>query len=372
MKNGFGGVTDLVAEPDYRAVRLSWTCEQSIGLLGFNIRYCEIAHWAMKTRCREQNILLKPEREQIGVDIDEPVIRLHMTGLNRFEAAVTNLRMLTNYSINVWPNYGENSPSFINHDKSIDQLDQLPTFVETKSFAAKTSRCLANTSDIEVQTGPYFRGKISVEGSTGSSCAIYGNRSSEQSVYVLTINHDLCGSKILNNGSRIETMVIVHENREILTHNSRRYMVVCTFTPEVYSLTASVSVPNHLLKKVLDRMREKQFQLSSAVITTNSTRNGSTGSSLMKPFKNKVFPYRRDDEFRSKQSSHLRDSRMLAEDSHAKWVKHVNESTSSFPNDYNRFWLHDKLTIGSMCLIVIMGICLLLAFIKKRSRQNRL
>ena len=130
---GFGGVTDLIAEPDYRAVRLSWTCEQSIGLLGFNIRYCEIAHWAMKTRCREQNILLKPEREQIGVDIDEPVIRLHMTGLNRFEAAVTNLRMLTNYSINVWPNYGENSPSFINHDKSIDQLDQLPTFVETKS-----------------------------------------------------------------------------------------------------------------------------------------------------------------------------------------------------------------------------------------------
>lgn len=44
-------------------------------------------------------------------------------------------------------------------------------------------------------------------------------------------------------------MIIVHENREILTHNSRRFLVVCNFPAETYSFTASVDVPPHLLKR---------------------------------------------------------------------------------------------------------------------------
>ena len=44
-------------------------------------------------------------------------------------------------------------------------------------------------------------------------------------------------------------MIIVHENKEILTHNSRRFLVVCNFPSDIYTLTASVDVPPHLLKK---------------------------------------------------------------------------------------------------------------------------
>lgn len=44
-------------------------------------------------------------------------------------------------------------------------------------------------------------------------------------------------------------MIIVHENKEILTHNSRRFLVVCNFPSDTYTLTASVDVPPHLLKK---------------------------------------------------------------------------------------------------------------------------
>lgn len=44
-------------------------------------------------------------------------------------------------------------------------------------------------------------------------------------------------------------MIIVHENREILTHNSRRFLVVCNFPTGTFSFTASVDVPPHLLKK---------------------------------------------------------------------------------------------------------------------------
>lgn len=43
-------------------------------------------------------------------------------------------------------------------------------------------------------------------------------------------------------------MIIVHENKEILTHNSRRFLVVCNFPPETFTLKASVEVPRHLLK----------------------------------------------------------------------------------------------------------------------------
>lgn len=44
-------------------------------------------------------------------------------------------------------------------------------------------------------------------------------------------------------------MIIVHENKEILTHNSRRFLVVCNFPPESYTLKASVEVPSHLIKR---------------------------------------------------------------------------------------------------------------------------
>ena len=44
-------------------------------------------------------------------------------------------------------------------------------------------------------------------------------------------------------------MIIVHENKEILTHNARRFLVVCSFIPESYTLKASVSMPTYLLKR---------------------------------------------------------------------------------------------------------------------------
>lgn len=53
----------------------------------------------------------------------------------------------------------------------------------------------------------------------------------------------------LQNNSRFETMIIVHENKDILTHNARRFLVVCTFMPESYTLKASVSMPMNLLKR---------------------------------------------------------------------------------------------------------------------------
>lgn len=122
------------------------------------------------------------------------------------------------------------------------------------------------------------------------------------------------------NNSRIEAMVIVHENKEILTHNSKRYLVVCTFAPESYTLTASVSVPNHLLKKLFDRMKEKQSTTDSQQNTTNE---------LSDSIKRKRFVPHRFIETYSSKHSNLRDSRMLEQDGIVKRVIYDEDAQQS-------------------------------------------
>lgn len=63
---------------------------------------------------------------------------------------------------------------------------------------------------------------------------------------------------------------MVHENREILTHNSRRFLVICQFNPETYTFTASADVPSYLLK------RKKNPSASSSPGLSN---NGGTSTS---------------------------------------------------------------------------------------------
>ena len=71
-------------------------------------------------------------------------------------------------------------------------------FVLLLSVSGKTLRCLGNASEVAVNTGPYFNGKISVEGASDESCSLYGNQSSAAQIYTMTINHILCGSKIVS------------------------------------------------------------------------------------------------------------------------------------------------------------------------------
>ncbi|CAG2162412.1 unnamed protein product, partial [Oppiella nova] len=270
-------VENLSAEPDYRAVRLKWNYynEHNHGLTGFKVKFCEISAWNSKIRCRERQLrLLSPQSRKLsshtapddslhaipGLDNDSIVDKLIRLNRNSYEASIYDLRMLTNYTFSVkadfdmavspyHPVYGKNPDPFRPYAAGDgEDFYRNGEGFDSGVVSAKTSRCLANTSDVVVQTGPYFSGKITVEYANDQRCSVYGNRTSMQSVYTLTILHDVCGSKIINN-SRIETMVMVHENREILTHNSRRFLVVCNFVPETYTLTASVAVPTHLLKR---------------------------------------------------------------------------------------------------------------------------
>lgn len=154
-------------------------------------------------------------------------------------------------------------------------------------------------------------------------------------------------------------------------------MVVCTFTPEVYSLTASVAVPNHLLRKFFDRIREKQLQLqistgSKAEGQSASPENGTNSAGNDKASKWKRLSVRRQELLPSLDSrqSHLRDSRMLAEDTRAKWLK----QSSLLQGDTGAWEMRSLLQDNKMAIICALAfaavalICLLLLF-KLRSQQ---
>ncbi|KAH8042385.1 hypothetical protein HPB51_022193 [Rhipicephalus microplus] len=127
-------------------------------------------------------------------------------------------------------------------DRRFQMVTSEHTLMTTKGFSARAERCLANASRVVVSTGPFFGGKIAVEDSNDDACLVYGDPNSPQDAYTLDIDHKRCGSRLVN-GSKMETNIIVHENRDIITHNTRRYLVVCSFLPDTYTITASVNLP---------------------------------------------------------------------------------------------------------------------------------
>jgi hypothetical protein len=362
----FYDVDNLIAEPDYRAVKLKWNYYNEHGLTGFKVKFCEISAWNSKIRCRERHLpLLSPQtsRKMSREDSLHDILSDKLIRSNRgtFEASIYDLRMLTNYTFNVradfdsnigyglssYPIYSKNpADSFRPHTSFTDFDDyQRNVVVETKSFSAQTSRCLANTSDVIVNTGPYFSGKIAVEDAFDNRCSVYGNRSSTQNVYTLTILHDVCGSKIINN-SRIETMVMVHENREILTHNSRRFLVVCNFVPETFTLTASVAVPTHLLKRKYKTDDNQSHSIDSNVISSKpNTNTNSESETDTNERSNDIFTY---DHYKQ---HNVRDSRMLANQEHR--ILHNNNDKNMTDQHWNQLFSTILFVISGLIFCVI-------------------
>lgn len=107
--------------------------------------------------------------------------------------------------------------------------------------SARATQCLPHASIIEVSTGPYFGGRIAVEAADGERCALDGEPTSPRDVYTLRINHTECGSQV--NETTVATFVIVQENLPILTHSTRRFLVLCSYQPETLTVRAGISLP---------------------------------------------------------------------------------------------------------------------------------
>ncbi|GFW52779.1 uncharacterized protein TNCV_2393581 [Trichonephila clavipes] len=232
------GVHDLISQTEFRSVKLQWRYSAPKEPIGFIIYLCELTAWARSTEdCFERHLLLGKPNSLNGYD------SLTTDGRGLYQASLFGLRMLTNYSVSVQPMDEQNqvfAPNTEGRRANMQANERI--LVRTKGFSAYATNCLANSSDIVVHTGPYFGGKIAVEGSTDERCCLYGNRSSSQDNYTLKIDHQICGSRTVND-SRIDTVVVVHESSSVVTHNSRRFLVQCSFLPETFTIKAAFNVP---------------------------------------------------------------------------------------------------------------------------------
>ncbi|KAJ8975428.1 hypothetical protein NQ317_018937 [Molorchus minor] len=114
-------------------------------------------------------------------------------------------------------------------------------YVRFSLVSAKATQCLPHASEIEVATGPFFAGRIAVEAADGERCAIDGEPNSPRDIYTLRINHTECGSQV--NDTTVSTFVLVQENLPILTHSTRRFLVLCSYQPETLTVRAGISLP---------------------------------------------------------------------------------------------------------------------------------
>lgn len=301
-------VDHLEAVAGYRTARLRWRYSHSPEPPAFRVQVCELLLWLPKSgpRCRNRRLSLRSFDTATPATADEgsspSLDMLRRPSKGSYEALIGDLRLLTNYSVAVEPDFGSDSaanaiiysanPS-LEDDRRFQMVTSEYALMTTKGFSARAERCLANASRVVVRTGPFFGGKISVEDSKDDACAVLGDPESPRDAYILDIDHKLCGSRLVN-GSKMETNIIVHENRDIITHNTRRYLVVCSFLPDTYTITASVNLP-------LLRGKKKNYP------ATHTKVPGGLLLADPSPDPNEVFTYQRH------KDSNVRDSRIAAE-----------------------------------------------------------
>ncbi|XP_076370027.1 uncharacterized protein LOC143256552 [Tachypleus tridentatus] len=328
-------VLDLVVEPSYHSVKLRWSYFNPSYPKRFRVSLCEISEWSFLPQCSERFLSVKEEKPSSN---NQDVIISREKGI--YETEINGLRMFTNYTLSINPEYDVTLSGSGWKDDSRQNL-VLPRSVSitTKGFSARASQCLPNASEVVVNTGPFFGGKIAVEDNNDQRCAVNGNRSSPQHSYALNIVHDICGSKVVNN-SRVDTMIVVHENRNIITQNSRRYLVQCNLIPKAFTIRAAVYVPkphkNGLNIKPVDQDKDiktpdqyKNMELSDRDIKMNSVDDDASDT------RNDIFTY---DNYKL---NNVRDSRFLAQQSAS--VDKTVETT-------------DSNAIGQLTLMVILVI----------------
>ncbi|XP_026757415.2 uncharacterized protein LOC113517072 [Galleria mellonella] len=254
-------VLHLIGEPDFRDVRLRWEYgkgdEERPKLLAFQIHYCELQAWG-QYRCRtkvidnlEEEKLTKITTDPSTTTVQSPK-RVTTTSPSSMSTAepvsgrhgrvystrITGLRMATTYSFEVRPVRRDARDLADPHS-----IGSKIIIVPTKGFSARATQCLPHASEVEVSTGPYFGGRIAVEAVDGGPerCSLQGNPNSAQDAYILRIHHDECGSEV--NETTVATYVIVQENLPILTHSTRRFLVLCTYKPETLTVRAGINLP---------------------------------------------------------------------------------------------------------------------------------
>lgn len=187
--------------------------------------------------------------------------------------------MATKYAFNVRPQkLGDAEKTARSENFSKENMVGQNIIIPTKGFSAIATKCLPNESEISIETGPNFGGRIASE---NGECAIDGSTKDSKESYTLRIDHAKCGSQVSHDDLTVETYITVQENSGILTHSTRRFLVVCTFQPDTLTVRARLALPNKGESSVDQESwperergaRERQFKMvdKSALILKEST-----------------------------------------------------------------------------------------------------
>ncbi|XP_069997117.1 uncharacterized protein [Penaeus vannamei] len=311
-------VVGLGGEADFHAIRLHWKYPMSVpDLYAFVIDYCEDQPWG-QYRCRKMQLK----------DVEANEIGAKNAQFREFAALISGLRMATNYTLEVTPVLdGEGDGRGRTFGSGV--------VIRTKGFSARATHCLANSSVVEVDTGPRFGGKISVEGSEDPRCITQGDATSGKTSYLLEIEHDVCGSEVQN--TSVLTFIIVQENLPILTHSTRRFLVKCNYVPETFTVRAGVNLPEES--------------------------NSVDDEDPLAPIGQSVYEVDPSELFDS--SNNLFDSRLSEE------VGRALKMSASDQNKEPRMWAHLVLMVILVMAAVVGLSCAMWHFVRHARAQNR-
>lgn len=227
---------------------------------GFVIHYCELQSWGEMHRCKTK---------VLNQDIRNSSVK-------NYKTMIGNLRMSTKYSFNVRPKKRDEK---MGRPETKDYEQGQTIIVPTKGFSAVATKCLPNESEIEIETGPYFSGKITSE---NGLCAITGDSKDPHTSYIMRIDHEKCGSNISPDDLTVETYITVQESSNILTHSTRKFIVICTYQPDTLTVRARLALPSKSGAIVMEEerdhrnARERQFKMvnrSALVLKEESIEN---------------------------------------------------------------------------------------------------
>lgn len=202
-------------------------------------RFCELTSWNVEIKCRQHDLQVDSSDPSAPADARQQANSVITGGPSRaskpsidmvrlvdpprgshYETHIYDLRALTNYTFQVRvARFSHEPPVALAGQQPGDrsqaarrlggsapaarqELDWPPaeegsSRVETKPFGAEATKCLSDVSEVVVNTGRYFGGRISVENSADPRCNLLGNKSSEQTSYLFRIEHEICDSKVV-------------------------------------------------------------------------------------------------------------------------------------------------------------------------------
>jgi hypothetical protein len=288
-----------------------------------------------------------------------------------YKMMIKNLRMATKYSFNVRSQkQGEAEKSARNENYSKEDSIGQNIIIPTKGFSAIATQCLPNESEIRIETGPNFGGRIASE---NGECSIDGNSKDAQESYTLRIDHEKCGSQVSHDDLTVETYITVQENSGILTHSTRRFLVVCTFQPDTLTVRARLALPSKGDASVMEQdmwperergARERQFKMvdkSALILKESSEQSMESAIGDIENLTEKILS----------EKAQITTNTILSK-KHKEPLKNARYSrySSEYENSSGYFRIDSLIgiTIGIALTVLLIFICL---YMFKRSRKNQ-